>query len=101
MEHDERRLRPRGSDLIFLSEFPMGLLGERPPKDNPSLLVFKVGEKELTIRAAAGLGLPTPIETVVMICLLEDVGWAGIETTTATSGFNWRWTASWARPTLP
>lgn len=69
---DQHPGRPRGHDLIFLSEFPLGLLSDRPLTHNPTSLTFKVGEKEMKIRASEDLGLPTPTDTAILLCVLDE-----------------------------
>jgi hypothetical protein len=73
MEANEQR--PAGADLIFLSEFPIGVLSDRPP-DTESV-VFELKEcpgkrkgKQWMINAGAGLGLPNYVDMQLFILLL-------------------------------
>jgi Replication initiator protein A len=73
METNEQR--PVGADLIFLSEFPIGVLSDRPP-DTESV-VFELKErpgkrkgKQWIINAGAGLGLPNYVDMQLFILLL-------------------------------
>jgi hypothetical protein len=67
---------PHGADLIFLAELPLGIL---PPNtaDAPKTVTFELPEKpgrakkrQVTIDAAASLGLPTLVDMQIFVCLM-------------------------------
>jgi replication initiator protein A len=67
--------RPVGADLLFLSEFPIGVLSDRPP--DVESVVFELKErpgkrkgKQWMISAGAGLGLPNYVDMQLFILLL-------------------------------
>ena len=60
-----------GQDEINLTEFPIALLSDRPPRGNPMTRRFTSGEKVWEIEGTAGHGLPTRLDMEVYVVLTE------------------------------
>lgn len=70
--NDPRPVQPSGSDLIFLSFFPIGVLSERGQFEDLRELRFADRRRELVIHASGRLGLPTPTDADVLLGLLHE-----------------------------
>lgn len=70
--NDPRPVQPSGSDLIFLSFFPIGVLSERAQSEDLRELRFADRRRELMIHASGRLGLPIPTDADVLLGLLHE-----------------------------
>jgi plasmid replication initiation protein len=68
MQHQAQR--EAGRDEMNLAEFPLGVLSERVPA-GVKTLVFEGHQGRLTVTGSDLLGLPTPLDTDVLIALLH------------------------------
>lgn len=60
-----------GRDEMNLAEMPIALIADRTPKGCGNVLVYEGEHGKLTVRASEGLGLPTALDTDVIIGLIQ------------------------------
>jgi hypothetical protein len=73
VSHKGRRMEDRkeaGRDEMNLAEFPLGVLSERVPP-GVKTLTFEGNQGRLVVTGSDYLGLPTPLDTDVLIALLH------------------------------
>ncbi|HTE16855.1 MAG TPA: replication initiator protein A, partial [Armatimonadota bacterium] len=65
---DARRI---GKDELNMAEFPFALLHSRPPKNAPTSIEFKDGDKEWTVEGSPKYGLPMAPDLEAYVILME------------------------------